>query len=308
MNKYFDLVSDINTVYFIHMIKKKETKGMKKIIKLFTIFLLSFGMFGCGNNTDAETETKVSKKPKSEITFESETLYDNDYGNFIVQSISENGDLKVSMENKTDSTLMYSLDHVSINGLMENPFWAREVTSGNKANDTISFYSLKEDGIDTISYITFTLIVSDSENWNLEPYIKQEFTLYPYGENQVKEFERKSEESDVVLFNNEQISVIVDHVEDDSTYGYSLFLYLENKTDQNLIYHIDNASVNGIMVDPFWAIDIPSGKKAYSEVSWYKQDLQDNEIDTIEYIDMPFVVSNYDTYSILFEQTLTYKP
>ena len=62
------------------------------------------------------------------------------------------------------------------------------------------------------------------------------------------------------------------------------------------------------MVNPFWAIDIPSGKKAYSEVSWYKQDLQDNEIDTIEYIDMPFVVSNYDTYSILFEQTLTYKP
>ena len=69
MNKYFDLVSDIDTVNFIHMIKKKETKGMKKIIKLFTICLLSFGMFGCGNNTDTETETKVSKKPKSEITF-----------------------------------------------------------------------------------------------------------------------------------------------------------------------------------------------------------------------------------------------
>ena len=43
MNKYFDLVSDIDTVNFIHMIKKKETKAMKKIIKLFTICLLSFG-------------------------------------------------------------------------------------------------------------------------------------------------------------------------------------------------------------------------------------------------------------------------
>ncbi|MGM9948368.1 hypothetical protein [Floccifex sp.] len=284
---------------------------MKRISKFLLSGLLVFGLCACASENESSSESKPQTKEtkKMNISFESTTLVDNDYATFTVNSIEKDGTMKVTLENKSDMTLMFSIEDASINGMMEDPFWADEVTSGMKANETISFPStLKDDGIDLVSNITFTIRISNSEDWSLDPYVVEEFTLYPYGQENEETLIRKGKESDIVFVDNDQVTILIDSVDENGFYGYTLRFYLENKTDQNLMYSIENASVNGYMADPFWAKNVPAHKKAYSEVFWSSDLLEENNIESISTIDMPFTVSNYGDWmaSPILEQVFTY--
>ena len=73
---------------------------------------------------------------------------------------------------------------------------------------------------------------------------------------------------EVVLVDNEQMSVKVKEYTEDALWGPSMKLYLENKTDNTMMFSIDGCAVNGYMNDPFWAFEVIGGSKANQEVSW----------------------------------------
>jgi hypothetical protein len=77
-------------------------------------------------------------------------------------------DIYVYIENNSGKDVTIQLRDVSINGFMVDPIFSSEVSAGKKAYDTITFLEsdLKDNGIDKIDNIEFSVHAFDSTSWN----------------------------------------------------------------------------------------------------------------------------------------------
>ena len=130
--------------------------------------------------TVPETTIPETTVPAAEVT-----LVDEENCTVIIKGYDEDALLgygvNVYLENKTDKELMFSLGEVSVNGYMCDPFWARTVSAGKKANEQITFLEsdLEANGIEKVEEISFTLNVYDSGDWLSEYLVKEVFTVNP---------------------------------------------------------------------------------------------------------------------------------
>ena len=305
---------------------------MKKMICLALIFALA--LTGCGSKNAPETQPPTQSIPGTEApetvpateapteaaAYESgETvLVDNEFVTFTVTGFRENAHLGLEMqvfcENKTDRTVMFSLDGVSVCGVMHDPFWAEEVAPGKKANSTVSFdtFTLAEQGIESVDEISFRLSATDSDSWLDEPFADDHFTVYPTGLNAdtvvFPEYRHKNGET--VVLDNENLLFIVEKVDDTDTGFYTLNCYLANRTDKDLMVSWDGVSVNGFMVDPFWAAAVSAGKQMYTSIRFASADLAEQGIDTVTELAFTLTAYDYNSFDMdyVVEENLTFLP
>lgn len=159
---------------------------MKKIIAFCMVAALAISMAACSASAGEETETtnttatttpstqattQTTTPPTTEPTFSPITLAETEDVTVKITSIEEKGlmgyTLKVFLENKTDLELMFTVENVSVNGFMCDPFWADTVDAGKKANESITFLKsdFEENGIETVEEITLTLRIYDNNDW-----------------------------------------------------------------------------------------------------------------------------------------------
>ena len=96
----------------------------------------------------------------------------------------------------------------------------------------------------------------------------------------------------VVLKDDENVTVRIEAVETDNIWGYTLKVFLENKTDKELMFTVNNVSVNGFLCDPLWAATVDAGMKANEEISFSESDFEKNNIENVEQI--TFTLRIYD--------------
>jgi len=58
--------------------------------------------------------------------------------------------------------------------------------------------------------------------------------------------------------------------------------YMENKTDKTLMFSWTNTSVNGFMVDNWFAEEVAPGKKANADIYFVSSDMEDNGIESVD--------------------------
>ena len=132
-------------------------------------------------NADKPGETGAVTTPTVED--KSISIVDNQHCTVTITSVDADNKLgytlNVFLENKTDKELMYSVEAVSVNGFMIDPFWAATVASGKKANETITFSGadFEKNGITQVSEISFKLKVYDNGDWNAEHLVSETFTI-----------------------------------------------------------------------------------------------------------------------------------
>ena len=306
---------------------------MEKMFALLLCAMMLLSMTACSSEEPAPTDATVSATiPATEMT-EAPTdapttpatapaapsniqLVDNESIAVHITGIENNAhtgmQLRIQCENKTDRALMFSWDMVSVCGYMYDPFWAEEVAAGKTVNSTIYLdtYALEQMGITSVDEITFTLNVIDSENW-MEPLLKESFTIYPTGLSastwQVPQRETPGAQ---VVAEDENVRFVIEGSDGEDSSKYTVYVYLENKTDRNLMYSWDMVSVNGYMIDPFWAMSVAAGKRACSEITFYRSDLEANGITEVSEIEFTLLVSDYDDWTTgeLLQKTYTYQP
>lgn len=267
--------------------------------------------------TDAPTEAPTQPPVVSAMMGET-VLVDQDQATFSITKVENNDhvgmQLHVQCINKTDRALLFSWDMVSVCGYMYDPLWVEEVAGGKTANSTIDFdtYQLEQMGIDSVDEISFTLRIVDSENWMEDPIVQQAFTIYPTGLNAdtLQLPQRKPTEGQVVIADNENLRFVIEKADAKNASGYVLSVYMENKTDRNLMFSWDRVSVNDYMIDPFWATSVTAGKKACAEITFYRSDLESNAIEAVKNIEFTLLVSDYDDWEAdyLLKNTYTYNP
>ena len=151
----------------------------KRKLLWLTAVLLTTLLCACGRNA---TENVQANEP----VFDEQILVDNEYCKVTVKSAAADEfwgyTMKLALENKTDDTLiMFSMDNVSVNSYMCDPFWACEVAAGKKSNEEVTWFeeSLDENEIEEVTEIEFTLTVYDSEDWERANIVEQTFVIYP---------------------------------------------------------------------------------------------------------------------------------
>ena len=306
---------------------------MKRIFAILLVLSMLFSLAACGGDpeptekvpgatkpvqTEAPTEepTEAPTEPPA-YTADNWNLVDNENVVFTVTEFRHNEHLGLEMhvycENKTDKNMMFSLDGVSVLGVMYDPFWAEEVAAGKKANSTIYFdtFELAEMGIDSVDEISFRLSVMDNDNWMDEPFVDEVFTVYPTGKTAetvvYPQYRHKNGETVIV---DGDLLFIVEKVDDVDSSRYVLNCYIANRTDKNLLVSWDGVSVNGFMVNPYWSVSIASGKQAYSEIIFFRSELDKQDIEVVQDITFRLQASNSTDWSedYLFDEIFTFNP
>lgn len=308
---------------------------MKKLITLLLSLALLLSLVACGSNETPNVSDKTpdasqsggdvgnsdskgdDDKTTNQITFEGLVAVDNEECVIKIKEIDPDNmwgfTLKVELENKSaEKTYMFSVESAAINGVQCDPLFANEVAPGKKANESISFSnsSLKENGVEDYTDIELTFRVYDSNDWLSEAVARETVHVYPYGEDKATTFVRETQSSDNVIVDNEYVTVVVTGYENDTIWGYTVKLFLLNKTDKNVMFSADEASVNGYMADPFFATSVSAGKCAFSSMSWSDSTLQENGITEVEEIE--FLLKAYDSDNWFGDgfanETITLKP
>lgn len=309
---------------------------MKKIASMFLAFAMMLSLVACGGGEQqsnasensgkidtSATESTGSESKDSEnnqveeLTFEEITVVDNDQCLIKITGIDPDNmwgyTLKAYVENKSsDKTYMFSVTNAAVNGVQTEPGFATEIAAGKKSNEEISFSDndLSSHGVGNFTDIELSFKVYDSNDWSADAVAKETVHVYPYGEDKVTKFVREAQSSDTVVVDNEKVSVIVTDYDEDGFWGYTVNLFLVNKTDKELTYSVDEASVNGFMADPFWATSVGAGKVAFASMSWSDSDFEDNDITTVEEIEMKFKIYDSEDWSAdaIFNEVVTLNP
>lgn len=310
---------------------------MKKLIVciLALAMLLSFAACGAPQTNDPDTTTAGSATTAAgdaettaagsettaagadEVEFQEVTVVDNEHCVIKVTGIEPDNmwgfTLNMYLENKSaDKTFMFSVDSAAVNGVQTAPLFASEVAPGKKANETLSFTDadLEENGIVKYTDIELAFRVYDSNDWLAEEVAEPSVHIYPYGEENAATFIREAQDTDTVLVDNDQVTVIVTGYKMDDIWGYSADLFLVNKTDAAVMFSAKDVSLNGFMVDPFFAASVEAGKCAFSSITWLNNSLEQNSITEIESIEFTLTASPADDWLAddLVNQTVTLNP
>jgi len=300
----------------------------KRYAAAFMAVLMAAVLAGCAQTPEVPQGTTQSTQPaqptqatqppatQPSATIPETTVVDNENCTFRIVALEEDSlwgyALKVFLENKTDKDLMFSLRDVSVNGYMCDPLFAAAVSAGMKANEVISFLQedLTSNDITEVTDLAFTLAVYDSNNWSAEPLVDEDFSFFPMGKEAVRDYPRTAGPEDRVLFDNEDCTMIITGFEPDSLWGYSMGVYLENKTDDTLMFSVGDAAINGFMCDPYWAVTVAGGKKCNTEISWLNSALEENAINQVQTITLPVRVYESDDWTgdDLLNQTFEITP
>ena len=306
---------------------------MKRLLALLLALTLMLSLVACGTAPETETEEEVStetqsenkndkndknnKNDKKKVTFTELVAVDNEECLIKITGITEDEiwgyTLKAQLENKSaDKTYMFSLQNASINGVQCTSLFAEEVAAGKKANGKIYFSdeALEENDIGNYTDIELTFRVYDSDDWSADDVALETVHVYPYGEDEATKFVRKAKATDNVILDNEYVTAIVTGYEEDEIWGYTVNLFLLNKTDKEVMFSTDNDSVNGYMIDPYFSATVSPGKCSFESISWSDDEFEENDITTVEEIEFDLVVRDYNNWTSdgLAKETITLNP
>ena len=212
------------------------------------------------------------------------TGYDVDWlGNF---------SMKLYLENKTNKTAMFAIQDACVDGYVSDPFWAEELMPNSRKNVEIGWMGIEE----TPTLLEFVLRAYDSDDWYAEDFCNEAVMLYPQGVENVRLRTFEVEADDVVLFNTSDAMMVVTGFDEDGFMGYTMYAHLENKSDKTLMFSAEGAAVNGFSLDPFWAREVPAGRCADVEITWFSSDFDENGITEVEQIVLSIRVYDSDDW------------
>lgn len=116
-----------------------------------------------------------------------------------------------------------------------------------------------------------------------------------------KKSSKKSTEEASVLFEDATAKITYTGLEE-STFGADMKVTIENLSDKNITVNTRDVSVNGIMSDPIFSVDVAAGKKANDTITFY--DLEDKGIDEIGEIELGFHVYDSDSWDTIVDTPL----
>lgn len=258
------------------------------------------------NEADSKSEEKdddSGKKTDSSVTIDEQVLVDQD-GIVITATGYENDSIwgegiKLSIENNTDKDYMVGCDALIVNDYMISDLFSSTVAAGKKATETMHLFSseLNAAGIDTVGKIE--MYFHATEDGTLDRLFSN-----VYSEIHTSEYDNmdtSADDSGTELYNKNGIRIVGKTVDEDSFWGMAILLFCENTSGRNISIHVDDMSINGYMMTPFFASTIYDGKKAIEDITIMSSDLESSGVESIEEAELKFRITDADSYDTIDE-------
>jgi len=258
-----------------------------------------------GSEVDDENqseETSSSSDSSSVPTIEEQVLVDSNGLKITAKEYSRDniwGDgIKLLIENASESDYTVGCDALIVNDYMITDLFTSEIAAGKNANETmyLSSTELEAAGIDSVGKVEMYFHAFDSD-YN---YVFQN----EYAEIQTSEYanmDTTPNDSGIELYNSDGIKIVGKTVDENSFWGTAILLYIENSSGKNVGISVDDMSINGFMMSPFFSTTVFDGKKAIDDITIFSSDLEDNGIDSIEEVELKFHIFDADTYSTIVD-------
>ncbi len=293
---------------------------IRKLFGLTLALILVFSLSACGGSStqkpitdDESTQTSTADQSTTQesestaettaVTIENTVLLDQDGLIITAKELVDDSiwgmGVKVLIENNTEENLGVQCNSLIVNNYMITDLFSCSVAAGKKANDTIYLSSsgLEAAGITTISDIVISFHVYDSDTYD---------TLFDTDEIELKTSAYGTVEQPVMddgkeLYNQDGIRIVGKYVDENSFWGAGVLLFIENNYGENITVQCDNMSINGFMVTPYFSCAVNNGRMALDDITIMSSDIEENDITSVDDIELVFKIFNPDTYQTIVE-------
>ena len=292
---------------------RKKTKWLATVLclLLFTSMAIGCGSSSSGEEKDivtsdgAESNSTDSSPDKSasesvDVTIDEHVIVDEGGIKITAKEYTRDsiwGDgIKLLIENSSDTDYTVGCDALIINDYMITDLFVSEIAAGKKANETmyLSSSELKAAGIDSVGKVE---IYFHAYDLNLD-YAFQNV----YSKIQTSEYanmDTTPNDAGTELYNANGVKIIGKTVDENSFWGTAILLYCENTSGKNVGISVDDMSINGFMMSPFFSTTVYDGKKSIDDITIFSSDLEENGIESIDEVELKFHIYNADTYDTI---------
>ena len=251
----------------------------------------------------SEENAAAEKSEGVDVSIEEQVLVDQDgikitALEYVKDSIWGDG-IKVLIENETDKDVMVGCNALIVNDYMINDLFASEVAAGKKSNETIYISSseLKAAGIDTVGRIEIYFHVYDTDSYD-KIFDSDCVTIET---SAIDSIDTTANDEGTELYNDGGIRIIGKTVDENSFWGTAILLYIENQSGNNVGISVDDLSINGFMLTPYFSTTVYDGKKCIDDITIMSSELEENGIESIDEVELKFRVYNSDSYETIAE-------
>ena len=251
----------------------------------------------------SEENAAAEKSEGVDVSIEEQVLVDQDgikitALEYVKDSIWGDG-IKVLIENETDKDVMVGCNALIVNDYMINDLFASEVAAGKKSNETIYLSSseLKAAGIDTVGRIEIYFHVYDTDSYD-KIFDSDCVTIET---SAIDSIDMTANDEGTELYNDGGIRIIGKTVDENSFWGTAILLYIENQSGNNVGISVDDLSINGFMLTPYFSTTVYDGKKCIDDITIMSSELKENGIESIDEVELKFRVYNSDSYETIAE-------
>lgn len=305
---------------------------MRRLLALLIALALSLSLAGCGGSeesastgtaeteaaaetTEGKTRAGAAQQPdEAQTGFEEIVVFDDEKCLVKITGVDPENDwgytVNVYLENRlTDENLYFEAGLASVNGIEAGLLFAFGLPAGKNTNKEIQLLDrrLYMPDVGDFTDIELTFAVAP---YALSGYVatQESVHIYPYGEENAVKYVRAAQPEDIVLVDNDDASIIVTGFEMDSVWGYTVDLYLVNKTDRELYLGCYVHSINGIEADLNGSQFVRGGHVAFPSMIWSASALEEHGIETVEEIEIQYWLDDPDRPGSGVNETVTLKP
>ena len=298
--------------------------AMKKVLTMLLLVAMIFAIAACGDgkksndieNSDVTTN-QVEKTTEAISTYELVAI-DNEEILVKVTGINPNYmygyAIEAYVKNKssdTDYTLI--IPNASINGVNAYAESLYGVNAGEEKEITIFFTNIKtliENDIGEFSDIKLTFLVRDASDWYIEPLAQETVNIYPLGKDKATKFVRETLATDEILVDNDEVTIIVTDYDLNGEYGYTINLYLVNKSEKFHKYTYTYVTINGHEFISVWEKTLTPNTVSFDSAVFMDFELEEIGVDgaDIKEISFDLKVSDDSEDVVYLELPVNLKP
>lgn len=253
------------------------------------------------DSNDSEGSKDSGDSSGAAVTIDEQVLVDQDgivvtATEYVTDSIWGDG-IKLLLENNSDKDVTVGCNALIVNDYMITDLFSSGIAAGKKSNETMYFSSmqLKAAGIENVGKIEIYFHVYDSSTY--DTIFEPECVVVQTSE--YANMDTMPDEAGTELYNQNGIRIVGKTVDENSFWGTAILLYVENNSGKNVGISVDDMSINGFMMSPFFSATVYDGKKSIDDITVFSNDLEENGIKAIEEVELKFHIYDADSYSTI---------
>ncbi|MCM1089235.1 MAG: hypothetical protein NC413_00160 [Muribaculum sp.] len=252
-------------------------------------------------DTDGSTPDVTEDSSSGTVTIDEQVLVEQDgititATEYSTDSIWGDG-IKLLLENNSDKDIGVNCKALIVNDYMISDLFSSSIAAGKKANETmyLSNSQLKAAGIENVGKIEIYFHVYDSSTYH-SVFDTECVTIQT---SEYANMDTALNDEGMELYNQDGIRIVGKTVDENSFWGTAILLYCENSSGKNVGISVDDMSINGFMMTPFFSTTVYDGKKSLDDITVFSSDLEENGIETIEDVELKFHIYDADSYSTI---------